>query len=452
VYLSAATYLGVETGLQLAADRLAAEGGFATLGAVLDVIFQSVPLAASGDEDRDDAVAEPDDRTERRRQRLHERLLTLLGDPSVRAVLTGAAPALWEEPGPAWDAWLRLKTLSTVGAALLDAVQLVCPDLDTRELVVDVSAGPRPPGSPLPPEGVDEVWLTESAAGGGGVIERLLARYAEDPRRFWGFVEQALGPGAGEETDAGLRRVLELAVAGGPVPEAIRAIRAVYDRTHAELGAAFDGLQSALRAAGVAVGHALSAALAARLLRPGSTPELDRLMSDLLNDWRRTESALGVDIDVRVYAYLRSGDDRLDAALRHTGDGETGAGRRHWRYAALSGLLWPRGRDVRNQHLRVYNPYDDLLGAERELVLAVIAPPAPAIDTADADWLPRVRSALVADGSVTLVGTGQVLRSAVLRTVVEPVDAAVQLDARVRRVRSAGTGFEVLLDLPEGVQ
>ena len=59
VYLSAAAYIGAGgVGLRGAADRLNSDRGLGDLGAVLDVIFQSVPLAASGDEDRDDADGE----------------------------------------------------------------------------------------------------------------------------------------------------------------------------------------------------------------------------------------------------------------------------------------------------------------------------------------------------------------------------------------------------------
>ena len=145
---------------------------------VLQVIFQSIPVTT---DDHDDAGHLALDELH---QRLFHDLSDLLNDPTVIATLTQHAPTLWLPADDTWDEWLRAKFKVTCGAALLDAVQQLCPDLDAGDLMLDIESGPRPPGVPAPPEGLEEIWLTERTVGGGGIVEQFLSRYGEDPSAF----------------------------------------------------------------------------------------------------------------------------------------------------------------------------------------------------------------------------------------------------------------------------
>lgn len=52
-------------------------------------------------------------------------------------------------------------------------------------------------------------------------------------------------------------------------------------------------------------------AINARILRPGSTPETDKLLLDLIRLWHQEEARLGIEIDARVFAHVASNYDQL---------------------------------------------------------------------------------------------------------------------------------------------
>ena len=56
----------------------------------------------------------------------------------------------------------------------------------------------------------------------------------------------------------------------------------------------------------VSVTHPVMAALNARVLRPGSSPQSDRMLRGLVDDWEARGDRLGIEIDARVFAYARA--------------------------------------------------------------------------------------------------------------------------------------------------
>ena len=52
--------------------------------------------------------------------------------------------------------------------------------------------------------------MSDTVPGGGGLVEALTRRLADDPRRFDALVAAAVEPSDSEEVDPSLRRVLEL--------------------------------------------------------------------------------------------------------------------------------------------------------------------------------------------------------------------------------------------------
>jgi hypothetical protein len=153
---------------------------------VLNVILQSIPLSTDdGHAAENDGDNEPLDESH---QKLFIDLSGLLHDTTVVNVLRSHAPTLWQKPDAGWSEWLIGKFKTTLGAALLDGIQQLCPDLDIGTLTLDIDPGPRSPDSVASNDGLHEVWLTERTVGGGGIIENFLGRYGEDPRRFFDLV------------------------------------------------------------------------------------------------------------------------------------------------------------------------------------------------------------------------------------------------------------------------
>ena len=112
----------------------------------------------------------------------------------------------------------------------------------------------------------------------------------------------------------------------------------------------FDTLRRQLRISGVNTTHAVVAAIAARILRPGSTAATDTFMRNTMQRWRQEEARLGIEIDARALAFALSSSDALDTALGGA-PGGSDAERRQWRFSTVYGLLWPRGPLIRNYSL-----------------------------------------------------------------------------------------------------
>src|SRR5262249_15115486 len=151
---------------------------------------------------------------------------------------------------------------------------------------------------------------------------------------------RALAPSDFERTDEQLTRFVNALAEDGELREAVAAVRDARERSHADLRAAFDRLLSALRDRPFQVTHPVRAALNARILRPGSRPELDGLLRSLLARWGETEERLGIELDARTFAWLCSDDPVLDAALGPGMAPEEGS--RTWRFGVLYSLFWPR--------------------------------------------------------------------------------------------------------------
>jgi hypothetical protein len=141
ICLSALLLEAIETDhpLEHAAESVFGERALMPLEDVLQVIFQT--LADEGME------ATPDDR--------RIELQRLLRQAVVQDALRRASTALWMQPDTTWEPWLRERFLSTLGAAVLDACQQACPDVDAGDLCLDIDPGPRGAEEGCPPRALE---------------------------------------------------------------------------------------------------------------------------------------------------------------------------------------------------------------------------------------------------------------------------------------------------------
>jgi hypothetical protein len=189
-------------------------------------------------------------------------------------------------------------------------------------------------------------------------------------------------------------------------------------------------------------------------LRPGATAESDTLLLDLLRRWGDAEQQLGLEIDARVIAYVASADPAIDDALEIHPVGSE-ADQRRWRFNLLTGLLWPRGGDVRAAALGSFNPFAELPSTDRSWVLTSLADEDVRVDLAAPDWEERVRSALARDGRAVL-WTGRSRRhdlaAAVARLIGEPVEVRhLHVYPRIVGLTRSRGIYEMLVELREAV-
>lgn len=446
IFLAALTACALdrECSLEEAVAVVAPDDRTLAVGAVLGVIFQSL-------------MAAEDESAEATRGKRHEELSNLLAATGVIRVLREAAHALWEPIGEEWDRWLRSRFCATLGSAALGAVQHLCHEFGPDAAWLDIDPGPRV--EHVPPDDVEEIWITETTPGGAGFVEKVLTTYGVDPRRFMQAVDASLQASDLEEVDHQLRRVLEWLdptseSADEQVQEAVRAFRAA--KGHAEAEQAFAGLRRILSRSGLLVCHPVMSALSTRILRLGSSPATDQALSCLLRRWDAAEERLGIEVDTRVFAYGQSEHDLLDQVLRDDGPLPPESEQRHWRYATVYGLLWARGSAIRREALRIHSPFLNMPDCDRQLVTAALPEGPQPIRIELDDWRELVRKDLVESGSA-LVSAGQddgdKLSDAIRDLMADPIDADVVLVYPcVERVTREGDRIHLRLTMPEAAQ
>lgn len=448
IYLSMLTVRALADQIPLfeAFDALMGEDIGQEMARVLDNIFQTLNVEETLLEEGELA---PD--LTQGRQRVHDRLLALCNLDTVQTILNDLAPVLWSEPDEEWHRWAALRFKATLGGALLDACGQLCPQFDSVDLILDIDPGPRPVEATAVPEGVEEIWITECTIGGGGVIEEILRRYAADPANFFRLAGSALEPSDFEIVDSELTRLLELTATSVKAAEAMADVRLA--RAYGELKQASDRLRKVLSSQGILVTHPVITAINARILRPGSNQETDKLLLDLIRLWHEEEERLGIEIDARVFAYIASSNNQLDQALLHLGLVQPNP---YWRFQVMYGLLWPKGNILRTRALSSYNPFTILPDADRELLLDVLQVAEHTVWLDDPDWREQVEDAFKRGASVSLIARPDAIRalkSAILGLAAEPVDIGfMHVYPQVEGVQRHPRGFAVRLQVREAIQ
>ena len=432
IYLAAVLEHAISRSLPLeqAHDDLLSGDLAARLAAVMDTIFQTLP--ASEEEPGGEAQAGST------RQLLHDTLIDLFSVDEVRVALADVAQVLWTPPDEAWRPWALERCRATLAGAALEACQILCPEFDVEGLIVDLDAGPRATDP-------DRIYITETTIGGGGVVEEIGRRISEDPRRFFDLMRSRLGPSDFEVVDAELGRLLAELPRIPALAAALDGVRGAVD--HVSTAAAQDALMRTLSEHDYFVCHPVMAALNARLLRPGATASTDDLLREARNRWIAWERDLEVEIDGRVAAYLLACDESLTLPVEPPADP---ARRRQWRSNVMSGLLWPRGGQLRASAMTLRSPYALLPAGDRMLVSSWLGDQGEMVELA-AGWEAAARDVLTRDGVVIVQADGA--HRATLATegaafVAEPVEIEhLHLYPRIAGLRRWRGRYELRLQL-----
>ncbi|WP_082570043.1 protein DpdJ [Mycobacterium sp. Root135] len=362
----------------------------------------------------------------------------------VTAELRAAASVLSCEPNPEWQAWLDERYLTTLASAVAEAIQSSCPEVDASELRIDIAAAAAGEG-----ERVARIHISEDEPGGLGVVEALVDRYVEDPRNFWSLVETALSACDGERVDENMRRFLALA-SSSPIADRLAHIRAAGDL--ASLTEGWRQLRTVMFEVGLACDHSIVSALSTRLLRPGSSPALEGLVADLVGRWDAIESRLGVDVELRVFAYVAASDPEIRRRLQ--GIAMVRAGQPGWEIGQIVGLLWSRGYRLRSSALQSYSPFRNYEPTDRLLFADVVRPPESIVDSTDPQWRDAVDTRLREAATVTVRAPTDDSAAGVIReflTVPTNVDV-LEFHPRVVGLSRSTDGIDVKIELREARQ
>lgn len=450
IYFAALTQHALANGVGLAEANLAIanNNGDLALTDVLESLFQSTNAAEDPEQ--------PDNRCDT--DQLRRDLEALLGQSTVINGLSAHAQCLWEPIDQSWEPILAKRFVSTIGAAALEAICDLCMEIDAANLVVDTEPGPRTAEDLYSQyNGDSEVWISETSPGGSGAIEEFLARYNEDPRVFYSLLEAQLQPNEYFQTDFQLLRLLHSIAGDEPDEELNQRVEAVRSAS-SSVGTeeAMRELRRGLCDRGYVLYHGFISALSTRVIRPGSTAQLDSFLLELATQWESEERRLGVELDGRAIAYSWSRNEAIDQVLINAGIPLPETSQRvTWRFNAIYGLLWRRGREVRRIGLEPYNPFCSLDPAERLLVSAHLPYVRSSISVEDPNWRECALGQLSSNGIVTLqcdLNRQHLLADALRFFAVNPVESEyLSVYARVAAYRNRANQVEADLEVEEVV-
>ncbi len=330
----------------------------------MDVIFQAQRFEQTEDEI---------DRT----GRLRQRLLDLTTDPAVADALEECAAVLWSPPDSLLASWLQDCYAASLGAALLDAVSRLVPDIDRDELVLDVED--------------DTVWISEQTPGGIGVVSRIAAAIDRRPRDLDLQMADTLRHCEREQLAWQLAAVAESLGKREPLlTGAFAEVRAATDL--ASQTAALRSLVDALEQNGVPATRDLIVALNAKQLRPSADTDSDELVAELVRRWQDEQRRLGCAIDLRVMAVaarrIEEIEQLVQRVLLRVGGADT-APTDSQIFNLLQSLLWLDCRDSCPDCIDQPQPYQRLPKPSRALLQALLKPSGVPIEYGTDGWEER---------------------------------------------------------------
>jgi hypothetical protein len=433
-----------------ALDWVAAGPQNLALEPILQTLFQAPEPSAEEDGDDDqDRVGQGQHKDP---DRLRTKLRNGLARIDVIAALRAIGEHLVEPVDASWDVWLTHVMKHTLGAALVEAIQTSCPQVDVDDLAVDVDAGPNETGEVEPGH---RIWITEINPGGNGLVEQVCEALATDSAGFYRQVETALAMSEFEVIDEQLRDFIGRIGASAPDRALLRSVQAVrQSQTTQQAQEAIAALRRQLVLGGHSVFHGYVAAMANRVLRPGTPDELDRILAQFLDTWGQLEQRLEVEVDARVICAIFSQDARIDAAFAGTGlELPAISERQVWRFGMLMGIIWARGHALRANALPLQQRYELVPAVtERLLLRRWLTPSDIPIPVTQDDWLDQMHTRLRTRGraSVALSHDRQLLSQAMQALITQPVQMEyLNVYPRLLSVTRTVESIELQLELAE---
>ena len=190
-------------------------------------------------------------------------------------------------------------------------------------------------------------------------------------------------------------------------------------------------------------------------VRPGASPATDRYLSSAIQQWISTEARLGLEVDLRVISFWLSQSSDIDhlmseIAMPNVPDIGT------WRMNTIYGLLWARGRAIRQSALEIRSQFSDLPRVDRLLVIETLVDDREKVSVSSEDWLETAAVHLAAGRMVTLTceeATRHQLGEALNALITNPIETGyLRAYARLQGIRQTAAIVEADIELVEAVQ
>lgn len=256
------------------------------------------------------------------------------------------------------EEWLRNVYKTTLGTLVLESFKRLIGDVLDTDLILDITDGLNRDIQ----INEDCFYISESAPGSTGVIEKFIETYNREPGLFFKLLLGTAAPEDEELIDVELNWLLRR----NDIPE----LFADYRAPNADIEVKDNSLKrisETLQMNGRHSTHMIMSSTVNRLLFPGSNPASDSLALRIHKEWGDIETRLGFEVDSRVFADVLASN----AKLSHTVSETLGisASEQQLISAAFYRFLWPKGGSVRNRVLSSYNPFNPVLFTDK-LVLS----------------------------------------------------------------------------------
>ncbi|MAC83370.1 MAG: hypothetical protein CL624_04475 [Arcobacter sp.] len=245
-----------------------------------------------------------------------------------------------------WFIWLRKTLHESFANTILFACENLTPNqtsLDT--LLVDPVE--------LYESEIAEIWLSESSAGGVGVIDELINIIAQDPSSLFKSINAVTQLSDNELVVNSLEQFIYLIHENEDLKKLTLDIcqtRGHYDRQNL-----LDKLYFKLSNLGVVLGQSFKVALNTRLLKEGVDSNFFDLIFELI-EWRdEFEKKIKLSIDLKLFCFIVVKQDFFRNKIENLNLNDN----KNLIDTAnlLSNILWARSFEVRQQHFQSYNPF-----------------------------------------------------------------------------------------------
>jgi hypothetical protein len=321
--------------------------------------------------------------------RLHTELLEYNEDPTILSALHDSETVLWNDSDPGLNKWLEDCYASSIGATLFASITHLVPDIDTDELIMDVDGY--------------EIWVTESTAGGVGLISKIADTIAQRPHTFELQLMDSISFCEREHLSTHLRSVVELLASKNKrLLDAFDEVRKSTDLP--SLINTKHRLSEALETSGIPATRELIVALNSKFLRPNSDADSDSLIVNLISVWENEEARLGTAIDLRVIAVAARQIPEIEDKVRKllTRIGGTQQIDDSQVFNLLQSLLWLDCHDSCPDCIEKWHPYQKSVRPSRALLKSLLGQETQIVQFNSPYWESAVREKLLGSYQVQI--------------------------------------------------
>jgi len=342
-----------------------------------------------------------------------------------------------------WWRWIRETLHHSFAESILVASQQLTPNqsaIDT--LLVDAI-------SLSDSDNIGVIWLTESSAGGVGVLDTLIHIVSANPAKFFQAIDTSTQPSDYEQVIDSLEYFLSLVQSDISIKEL--ALRISEIREHKRRQESLSRLYKKLSKEGIVISHAFKIALNTRLLKEGIDENFLTLIDEIIVWGKRLEEKKDLAIDSKILSFLLSKEDlfqeRISNLIITQGNEEIDS------INFLTNILWARSFEARWQLLQSYSPFKsyDIFTDPKIVRLFMLKENINIIKMESEKWREKISFSLARDGICKLQTSNEkALRSNLVEILAQPIDVDfLQLFVVIAGVHRERKDFIVTLKLKE---